>query len=183
MKPIHPYQKHSDAIVLVHVVWSTYRREQKLGLTADRWLATLLSRKAAELRCILLAVGNTADHVHVLVRLAATVSLAALVQRLKGASSYAYNFTERFRWQEGYWAESVAPRDLRALRRYVLEQRQHHDGTEASEPWQHQTSTWLLQPRRQPGGAGLARGCPAPAMTLLPNERAAPLMPRTSSPG
>ncbi|MCB9658414.1 MAG: transposase [Sandaracinaceae bacterium] len=72
-----------------------------------------LGRKARELRCPMLAVGCGPDHVHVVVRLASSVALGDLVQRLKGASAYELNgdVSRRhpFAWQNGCWPESSVP--------------------------------------------------------------------------
>jgi len=58
------------------------------------------------------------------------VTLAAIVQRLKGASSYECNhqqlLPQRLRWQRGYWAETVAPDAVVPLIQYLAMQREHH---------------------------------------------------------
>jgi len=59
-----------------------------------------------------LAVGGTTDHVHVLVSLPATSSIAKSVQLVKGKSSKwiheAFPKMRSFAWQEGYGAFSIA---------------------------------------------------------------------------
>jgi hypothetical protein len=75
-----------------------------------------VGRKARELRCVMLAAGCASDHMHVVIRLASSVSLGELVRHLKGASAHELNHhsssTHRFAWQDGYWAESLGPADL-----------------------------------------------------------------------
>ena len=75
---------------------------------------------------MLLGVGCADDHVHVVARLAATTSLAELVQRLKGGSAHDINHRRMLRlrlaWQAGYWAESLCPADLSPLLDYVRAQ-------------------------------------------------------------
>jgi REP element-mobilizing transposase RayT len=155
-----PFQRHSESFVLIHIVWATFRRKPLLPTAADAWLSRMLRRKAVENGCIVFAVGNTADHVHILVRLAPTVSLAVLVQRLKGASSYAWNLehANRIVWQEGYWAESVRVRDLAALQHYVSEQRRHHQTPAVREPNQEDAVKGSSSNDDSPAVAGLARG-------------------------
>jgi len=114
----------------------------KHGLAeADGRLALLLGRKARGLGCELVASGNAADHVHVVVRYPATMRVADLVRHLKGFTSHEANrqrLAPRFRWQAGYWAESVTPAELSPLVRYVTHQRAHHDATSIAlpEPWE-----------------------------------------------
>jgi hypothetical protein len=65
-----------------------------------------------------------------LLRFPSTVTLAAVVQRLKGASSYECNqrglLPTRLRWQRGYWAQSVGPDAVVPLLHYLATQREHH---------------------------------------------------------
>ena len=136
-------QRHSHSVLLAHIVWATGERSPILGPSADAWLARLLGHKAHEAGCILVAVGNAADHVHVLVRYPSTVCVATAVQCLKGASSHAWNSAvsarparPRLSWQAGYWAESVSPKDLPTLIGYVEGQRRHHGEVREPEAWE-----------------------------------------------
>jgi REP element-mobilizing transposase RayT len=67
------------------------------------------------------------------------VTVASLVQRLKGASAYEWNHAPRrphLAWQAGSWVESLSPALLPAAIRYVEHQREHHGETTAPEPWE-----------------------------------------------
>ncbi|HEY0015371.1 MAG TPA: transposase [Longimicrobium sp.] len=81
----------------------------------------------------IIAIGGIEDHVHVLLRLPATVAIATLVKQLKGSSSHLANhevLPRGFKWQGGYSASSVSRRVLPIVRNYVLRQEEHHrDGT------------------------------------------------------
>ena len=74
--------------------------------------------------------GGVADHVHLAVRLARTVTVAALVAELKTSSSQWLKTQARdltgFAWQRGYGAFSVGPADLEALLAYIDDQEEHH---------------------------------------------------------
>ena len=122
--------KRSRTDVVVHIIWATKQREKVISPDSDLGLQAFLRRKAESLRCDVFAVGNSDDHVHVVVRLAPTVAMATLVRHLKGALSFAWNNEmprdRRLAWQDGYWAESCAPRHLDRLLTYVTHQRQHH---------------------------------------------------------
>jgi len=82
------------------------------------------------LRVDLVAIGGIEDHLHLLIRQPATVSLAELVQQLKGASAHliTHQLTPDgfFKWQGGYAEFSVSPRHLAQVRDYIANQRQHH---------------------------------------------------------
>ena len=70
------------------------------------------------------------DHVHLLVRVPATIAPADLVQRVKGASSHMVNHDIHapfyFKWQGAYGAFSISKRHVPMIREYVLRQAEHH---------------------------------------------------------
>jgi REP element-mobilizing transposase RayT len=132
-------QRHSHNLLLAHIVWATALRAPRLLPSADAWLAAVLRRKAYAAGCLLVACGNAVDHVHVLVRYPSTVTVASLVQHLKGGSSYEWNLARRsprLVWQPGSWSESVSPRGLEPAVRYVERQRAHHAETSSPEAWE-----------------------------------------------
>lgn len=122
------------------MVWATAGRERLLDVRVDAWVATALKTKAREVSARVIAVGCADDHVHVLARLPSTTTLAALAQRLKGATSHALNagrlLSQPFAWQEGYWAESVSPSQALEVARYVQSQRPRHASLAPVESWE-----------------------------------------------
>jgi putative transposase len=133
-------RNHSVSTLVVHAVWATEGRANLLASSADDWLAQELRRKSIELGAALLAVGNAADHVHVVVQHSPRIAVAELVGRLKGASSRAAHvsgvLSRGVGWQVGYWAESVGAADLQPLLGYVSHQRAHHATHGSPEPWE-----------------------------------------------
>jgi putative transposase len=78
------------------------------------------------------AFNGVTDHVHLLVRIPTTVSVADLVKQVKGSSSHMLGKRLRvpFKWQGGYGAFSLSTSHVPRIREYVLNQEQHHaDGT------------------------------------------------------
>jgi REP element-mobilizing transposase RayT len=77
-----------------------------------------------------LAVGGAADHVHVLLSLPATISVAKAMQLLKGNSSKWIHETFRelrsFAWQGGYGAFSIGVSGIEETRAYIRNQVEHH---------------------------------------------------------
>jgi len=115
----------------LHLVWSTRSRYPYLAdLELRRTVYECIGAVCTGLRCDVLAIGGTADHVHVLLRPAVTVAPAEVVKRIKGASSHMVNHEIRgrkyFRWQGGYGAFSVSKRHVPMIRNYVLNQEEHH---------------------------------------------------------
>jgi putative transposase len=77
-----------------------------------------------------LTVGGAADHVHILLSLPATLSIAKAIQLLKGNLSKWIHETfpkmRYFAWQEGYGAFSVAISGVEATITYIRNQAEHH---------------------------------------------------------
>ena len=77
-----------------------------------------------------LAIGGASDHVHVLLSLPATLSIAKAMQLLKGNSSKwlreTFPMMRSFAWQEGYDAFSISISGVDATVAYVRNQAEHH---------------------------------------------------------
>ena len=112
-----------------HLVFSTKNRTPTI---LDPWRDRLhgyLGGALKGLGGIPEQIGGVADHVHMLVGLRATHCLADLVRELKKASSIwtRDQFGQRnFAWQEGYAAFTVSASNRAAVRKYILNQPQHH---------------------------------------------------------
>ncbi len=112
-----------------HLIFSTKNREPWIE---PRWrdqLHTYMGGTIKGLGGIALAVGGVSDHVHLLIGLRATHSIADVLRELKSESSRWVHETIReaaFVWQEGYGAITVSPSHLEDVRRYVLNQEEHH---------------------------------------------------------
>ena len=112
-----------------HLVFSTKGREP---LIAAPWLSRLhlyLGGVANGLGARSEVVGGTADHVHLLVELRATHTLADFMRELKKASSkwcHDEMGQDNFAWQEGYAAFTVSASALDEVRRYIENQEEHH---------------------------------------------------------
>ncbi|HEV2839802.1 MAG TPA: IS200/IS605 family transposase [Chthoniobacterales bacterium] len=75
------------------------------------------------------AIGGVADHVHLLVGLRATHTLADVLRETKSVSStwvHEEIGVSSFAWQEGYGAFTVSASQLENVRAYIQEQEGHH---------------------------------------------------------
>jgi putative transposase len=116
--------------LLVHLVFSTKNRADFITPDIEPDLFAYFSGilNHHESRC--LAVGGTANHVHLLVSASRNVALSALVGELKKSSSkWVKAKGARFRnfgWQDGYGGFSVGESNVVALKRYISRQKEHH---------------------------------------------------------
>jgi putative transposase len=120
----------SNAYLLIHVIFSTKDREPVLLAPARAALHAYLATVARDIGCECYRAGGMEDHVHLAIRLSRTVTVSALIEKLKSSSSKwlkeQFHDQENFAWQRGYAAFSVGPSHLEALRRYIDTQEEHH---------------------------------------------------------
>jgi putative transposase len=120
----------SYAEIYLHLVWATWDRHPLL--TGDRLEAVYraIHHECIALGAQVIAIGGMEDHVHLLVRVPASLSASDLVKQVKGASTYmvnpAHGREAPFRWQGRYGAFSVSRHHVERVRGYVLNQEGHH---------------------------------------------------------
>ena len=119
---------HTFTNLLVHVIFSTKDRLPVLTDETRPEIHAYLGGIVRELGGMALCVNGTADHVHMLIRQSATVSIADYLRVTKTNSSRwaREHFGRRFAWQTGYGAFSVSASSQRAVERYIQSQEQHH---------------------------------------------------------
>jgi REP element-mobilizing transposase RayT len=121
---------HTYTSLLIHVIFSTFGRTPLLadGIRLD--VHAYLGGILRELDAIPIAIGGTADHVHLLIRLPADLALADCLRIVKTNSSRwvkeRWPQQRKFAWQGGYGAFSVSESRRAAVIRYIRDQAQHH---------------------------------------------------------
>ena len=99
----------------------------------ERAVYRCIEGEANRLKCRVLAIGGMPDHVHLAVKLPATVEYARLMNQIKGVSSHFVHDRlpghEGFKWQSGYGAYSIDPGGLDVVISYIRNQRDHHAGS------------------------------------------------------
>ncbi|MCC6694201.1 MAG: IS200/IS605 family transposase [Candidatus Hydrogenedentes bacterium] len=124
---------HSFVSCLMHCVWTTKDRRPLLTPDLQRRLWPYLVGIARESGMKALAVGGTEDHVHALVSIPSTLTVAKSIQLLKGNSSKWTHETFKencgFEWQKGYGAFSIGISGVEDTTRYILAQASHHQKT------------------------------------------------------
>ena len=127
----------------LHMVWATWDRLPLITGIIEPRLYASIAEKCRELKCVPLAIGGTADHVHLLVRLHTTVAVADLVKGVKGSSSHlvTHEITpgEFFKWQGSYGAFTLRKEDIPKVKAYVEAQKEHHAVGNVWEKWEQTT--------------------------------------------
>jgi len=121
-------QRHIQ--VYIHLNWATWDRLPLLSDELRPDVYACIQAGCDALGAEVLAIGGTEDHVHLLVRLPTTVSVATLVKQVKGASSHMVTHElipeNGFRWQGAYGAFSVSRSDVSRVCDYIARQEEHH---------------------------------------------------------
>jgi REP element-mobilizing transposase RayT len=116
--------------IWIHTIWTTKNRIPLLNKDFRIDLCTFIRKNAQEKQIHLDMINGIEDHLHALISLLPTQSIAEAMQQIKGASSYWINKNElvnvKFRWQQGYGALSVSPHEIDKIRKYIKKQQQHH---------------------------------------------------------
>src|SRR5690606_10783987 len=101
---------HSYTNLLVHIVFSTKNRAKDLIEQRREAMWHCLETVARNIECRALAVGGGLDHVHLLVRHPASITVAEIAQKLKANSSrwMREEHNPHFGWQNGYAAFTVS---------------------------------------------------------------------------
>lgn len=115
--------------IYMHIIFAVARRE---ALIADEWMPALyayLTGICRNLQHFVHAIGGTGDHIHLLVGMHPSESVATLVKELKGQSTRWVNnnyMHGSFSWQAGYGAFSYSRSFLPAVKTYIQNQLEHH---------------------------------------------------------
>ncbi|HEY3415152.1 MAG TPA: IS200/IS605 family transposase [Armatimonadota bacterium] len=126
--------------VFIHFTWSTMGRAPYLSPDIREDVYACIRSGCARQGLTVVALNGIEDHVHLLVRMTTTTTVADVVRQAKGASSHFVNHSgddRGFRWQDGYAAFSVSRWDAPKVAGYIANQVEHHrDGTtkDALEP-------------------------------------------------
>ncbi len=113
--------------ILVHVVFSTKDRAPLLKEPIRPRLFAYLGGIVRSLGGEPLIVNGVADHVHMLLTLPSTVTLAEAMRRIKAKSSHwMREGPQDFAWQAGYAAFSVSQSNVSGVRKYIANQAAHH---------------------------------------------------------
>jgi REP element-mobilizing transposase RayT len=121
---------HSYVSALYHCVFSTKERQPIITEDLQQRLWPYLGGIARENKMRALSIGGVEDHVHLLLSVPSTLSIAKALQLIKGGSSkWIHDTLPEFRdfaWQEGYGAFTVGVSQVADTKTYIENQTEHH---------------------------------------------------------
>jgi putative transposase len=122
---------HSYTTLWTHLIFSTKDRAPIINDNFEIELYNHLNSKLInDLDCHVEEINGSNDHIHLLFTLSPNISLKDVVKNLKGESSHwvnSNNFVNlKFSWQTGYAAFSISIDKVSQVKKYILNQKEHH---------------------------------------------------------
>jgi len=116
--------------IYIHIVFSVAYREGQIRMDWEERLYRYITGIVEENGHKMMQINGMPDHVHLLVGLSTTQSIADLVRQVKQGSSYWINknglTTCKFSWQSGYGAFSCNSSNITGVLNYIRNQKEHH---------------------------------------------------------
>lgn len=116
--------------ILIHAVWATKDRKPLMNKENKDSLCQHIREYAKSKSIYLLNVNGWLDHLHCLISMSSDQNIATVMGLIKGESSFWANknlsFTEKFGWQDDYFAVSIGESQLQILNNYIDNQEEHH---------------------------------------------------------
>lgn len=124
---------HTYNCQLMHCVFSTKERRPIITPDLQSRLWPYIGGIARENKMKAIAIGGVEDHIHLLLSLPSTLSIAKAMQLIKGGSAKWIHDTfpqhNAFAWQEGYGAFSVGISGVDRTAAYIENQPARHSRT------------------------------------------------------
>jgi putative transposase len=121
---------HTATNVLVHFIFSTHNRVPSILPEIEADLHAYLGGIIRETGGVALCINGMPDHVHLLIRMPTTHSVADVARLINTNSSRwvheRWPQSKSFAWQAGYGAFSVSESGHNDVA-YILHQREHHE--------------------------------------------------------
>ena len=116
--------------ILIHAVWATKDRKPLMDKENKDLLCRHIREYAASKNIHLVNINGWQNHLHCFLSVLPEQNIATLMNLIKGESSHWANkhlkFSEKFGWQDDYFAVSVSQSHFEAVNNYINNQEQHH---------------------------------------------------------
>ena len=117
-------------VLSAHIIFSTKDRRPLITPAIRERLWAYQSRILQNMECDSITIGGVADHVHILCNLTKKFPTIKVLEILKKDSSkFAKTLDSslwQFQWQDGYGLFSVSPSHFEDVKKYILNQEEHH---------------------------------------------------------
>jgi REP element-mobilizing transposase RayT len=115
--------------ILVHIVWSTKDRVRMIDPEIEPRLFAYIRGIIENNGGRMIIAGGDADHIHILISIGRK-DISELIGDIKRDSSFWIKKQgtqyRKFYWQRGYGAFSIGQSQVSTVKRYILNQKEHH---------------------------------------------------------
>jgi len=119
--------------VWIHAVWGTKDRHPYLNKEVRTKVISHIKENAKKKEIYIDCINGHTEHLHCLIALNADMSIAKVMQLIKGESAFWINkekvTTTKFEWADEYYASSVSESTIGKVRAYIFNQEEHHKKT------------------------------------------------------
>lgn len=126
--------------IWIHAVWGTKNRHRYLTKEIREKVISHIKQNAKQKGIYIDSVNGYDEHLHCLLSLTADMSIAKVMQLIKGESAFWINkekiTSAKFEWAVEYYAASVSESVLPKVRAYIKNQEEHHKKTTFQEEYE-----------------------------------------------
>ena len=116
--------------IWVHCVWGTKNRQSFLTEENTRIILDHIKENAREKSIYIDFINGCREHIHCIISLNQNQMMSAVMQLIKGESSYWINKNKvtasKFEWADEYFSVSIGQSQLNRVREYIKNQQEHH---------------------------------------------------------
>jgi len=121
---------HTYSSIWLHYVWSTKNRKPLISKELKPALMDHIRNYGKENKINIVEINGVSNHVHLMINQKPVQSASQIVNLIKGESSHWVNSNDiislKFAWQEGFSVFSVSPSLIQRLKKYIINQEEHH---------------------------------------------------------
>lgn len=118
--------------IYLHIVFAVKSRESFIPITIQQRIHLYMAGQLKNMGQYPVAIGGVDDHVHLLIDHRPNISVADIVKQLKTSTAKLINDNHlllfNFVWQRGYSCFSYSASQVADVKRYILQQHEHHKG-------------------------------------------------------
>ncbi len=133
-----------------HAVFSTKNGRHLISPSLESKLQNFIHEQLLELGCPSRIINGMPDHMHMLFLQNPSKSIAEIVKKVKGSSSFWINqhklCIQKFAWQTGYAAFAVSESQVQRVFEYISNQKEHHVKEDFLQEYHHIIELHGLKP-------------------------------------
>ena len=121
---------HSKVEIWIHAVIGVKYRRLQIKENIENEVYGKIFDKLVENGCYVEAINGVENHIHLLFRIKPTKSISEVIKNVKGSVSHHINKNKltksKFSWQVDYSAFSVSEANVKRVKLYISNQKEHH---------------------------------------------------------